>query len=367
MARMGARVFVNGQVFDGRRHLGTCAVATDSRRIVAVGDETRVREAVGRTSEVVDLRGGLLLPGFIDAHMHPVLGGLERLHCELMHLDGVDDYLDAIRKHNATLPEGVWFRGGGWSTGAFGSYGPNAADLDAVVPDRPAFIPSSDHHNAWVNTRALEVAGVTAETPDPSDGWIERDDAGRPTGTLREAAMAIVGDTVITSAEEYHQALREAEEYLFSLGITGWHDALIGGYAGIDDPTPAYLAALEASSLTARVRASMWWDRHRGVEQVDELVAWRDRLAERGLDAGSVKIMMDGVTETLTATVTEPYVDAGGCPCGDDACSTSRPSRPTRRCAHWTRPACRCISMRSVTAPSTRHLTPWRSRGCTTG
>ena len=103
-------------------------------------------------------------------------------------------------------------------------------------------------------------------------------------------------------------------------GITGWHDALIGGYAGLDDPTQAYLDLIEAGELTARVTASQWWDRDpdRDIdEQVEALAEQRDRLGDAGLDASSVKVMMDGITETFTASVADPYLGDTGCPCGD--------------------------------------------------
>jgi predicted amidohydrolase YtcJ len=315
-------VFRGGHVFDGRRRRPGLAVAVRAGRVLAVGDEASVRRHVGPRVQEVDLAGGLLLPGLVDAHAHPMVGGLERLRCEMYDLSTVEDYLDAIARHAADRPGNGWFRGGGWSVDAFDRHGPTAALLDRVVPDRPAFLPSTDHHDAWVNTRALEVAGITRETPDPPDGWIERDAEGHPTGTLREAAMALVHDHVDTGPEERVAALREAQSHLHSWGIVGWHDALIGGYAGLDDPTQAYLDLIAAGELRARVRCSQWWDRHRTgprevAAQVEELLARRDELASYGLDAGSVKVMMDGVSETFTATTRDGWRDLHGCPCGD--------------------------------------------------
>ena len=309
-------LFTNGPVFDGQQHLHGVSVLVEGNRMVAVGPDREVLKRAG-SAEEVDLAGGLLVPGFTDAHMHPMVGGLERLRCEMYSLSSAEDYLDAIKEHAAERPDTEWFRGGGWSVDAFPPTGPTAELLDRVVPDRPAFLPSTDHHDAWVNSKALEVAGITKETPDPPDGWFERDEQGRPTGTVREAAMALVQEHITTSREEYHAALLEAQSYLHSWGITGWHDALIGGYAGIDDPTQAYLDVLSKGELTARVRASQWWDRHRGVEQVEQLEETRLRLAEAGLDAGSVKVMVDGIGETFTAAVTEPYLGDFHCRCGD--------------------------------------------------
>nr|WP_281380852.1 amidohydrolase [Nocardioides panaciterrulae] len=314
---VNAHIFLQAQLFDGHRYAGADALGVRDGRIVAIGDPADVRDRVGPGAQEVDCGGGLLLPGFQDAHMHPMVGGLERLRCEMSGLSGAEEYLDALRDSAERQSGAAWFRGGGWSVAAFGPQGPTAELLDRVMPDKPAFLPSTDHHDAWVNTRALEVAGITADTPDPEDGWIERDDRGNPTGTLREGAQRLVWDHVETTREEYAAALREAQSYLASWGIVGWHDALIGGYAGLDDPTQAYLDLKEADDLRAHVRCSQWWDRHRGLEQVEELLAERDRLAAAGLTADSVKVMMDGIAETFTATVEEPYLGQLHCACGD--------------------------------------------------
>jgi predicted amidohydrolase YtcJ len=314
-------LFHNGNVFDGLRHLRDTSVAVVGDRIVAVGPGAAVRDVAGSRAQEVDLAGGLLSAGFQDAHIHPMIGGLERLRCDLSGLSTREEYLRAVGAFATARPDLDWIRGGGWSVSAFPGSGPTATDLDAVVPDRPVFLPSTDHHDAWVNTKALEVAGIDEHTPDPPDGWLCRDDSGRPTGTLREAAMALVGRHLTTTRADYHQGLLEGQRFLHAAGITGWQDALLGGYAGIDDPTQAYLDALEEGTLTARVRGALWWDRHRGVEQVEELVDRRAGLRAAGLDAGSVKIMMDGIAETYTASVTEPYVGLSGCPCGDSGLS----------------------------------------------
>ncbi len=165
----------------------------DAGKVVAVGPEG----ALGLDSqdlgdaEVVDLAGGLVSPGFTDAHCHPIQGGLEIARCDLSNGSTRDDYLALIQKY-AAGHDGPWILGGGWAMAAFPGGTPTAAELDTVVPDRPAFLPNRDHHGAWVNTRALELAGITAESPDPPDGRIERFPDGSPTGTLHEGAMGLV-------------------------------------------------------------------------------------------------------------------------------------------------------------------------------
>jgi predicted amidohydrolase YtcJ len=314
---VAALVLANGGVFQGERYLGAAAVGVEDGRVVAVGSLADVRRAAGPGAEEHDLQGGLLAPAFHDAHAHPVLAGMERLRCDLSELSTPEQYVAAVGDYADRFPEVEWVRGGGWNLAAFGPEGPTAAALDAVVPDRPVFLPANDHHDAWVNSRALELAGVDEHTPDPSDGWVLRDGQGRPTGTLREAAMGLVHRHLPDTRADMYEGLLEAQRVMHGFGVVGWQDALLGGYAGIDDPTEAYLIALRAGTLTVRVRGALWWDRQRGTEQVVELVARREELGRAGLDAGTVKIMVDGIAETFTAAMAEPYREVHRCPCGD--------------------------------------------------
>src|SRR3982751_382329 len=140
MRRMTTTAFVNGSVFDGRHHLGpTAAVLVVDGRIAAVGDV-----AVPAGADVVDLDGGLLAPGFVDAHVHAVQGGLERMRCDLSEASTREEYLAAITAYAEAHPDAPWILGGGWAMAAFPGGTPLAADLDAVVPDRPVFLPNRD-------------------------------------------------------------------------------------------------------------------------------------------------------------------------------------------------------------------------------
>ncbi len=309
-----ATLFTNGALFDGQRHLGRGSVLVDGPRIVAVvGPDEAVGSRVGLDTEVVDLAGGLLAPGFTDAHVHAVQGGLERIRCDLSEGESREDYLASVAGYAAAHPEAPWILGGGWAMSAFPGGTPTAADLDAVVPDRPVFLPNRDHHGAWVNSRALEIAGIDARTPDPAHGRFERDDAGRPTGTLHEGAMHAVSRHVPgTDPEEYDAALLAGQAYLHSLGVTGWQDAIVGDYAGMDDPGPVYLRAARRGDLTAYVVGALWWDRDRGLEQLPSLLERRESYTHGRFLATSVKIMQDGVAENFTAAMTTPYLDRCG-------------------------------------------------------
>jgi predicted amidohydrolase YtcJ len=297
-------LFRGGTVFDGHRYLGRADVLVDGGRVVAVGGDLSGHE-------VVD--AAFVSPGFTDAHVHPIQGGLERLRCDLAELATREEYLAAIRAYADSRPDVEWILGGGWSMPAFPGGTPLAADLDSVVPDRPVFLPNRDHHGAWVNSRALEIAGISRDTPDPPDGRIERDADGNPTGTLHEGATALVSRHLPrTTGEDYRRALLEGQRYLHSLGVTSWQDAIVGSYSGMDDPGSTYVAAAGSGELRSHVVGALWWDRRQGVEQVDDLVGRRAARTGGRFHATTVKVMQDGVAENGTAAMLEPYLDRCG-------------------------------------------------------
>jgi predicted amidohydrolase YtcJ len=318
-------VFRGGGVFDGRRHRPGAGLVVTDGRIVQVGADADLDLPAG--AEIVDLGGGLLLPGFQDAHVHPVQGGLERLRCDLSEIETREGYLAAIRTYADANPDRLWIGGGGWSMTAFGPGGPTAAELDVVVPDRPVFLPNRDHHGGWVNSRALELAGIDRRTPDPVDGRIQRDAEGNPTGTLHEGAMHLVEALVTdTTEDEYYQAFLSAQGYLHSLGITAWQDAILGDYAGHDDASSVYARAAEDGTLTARVRGALWWERDRGLEQVEDLLERRKVHKRKRFVPGAVKIMQDGIAENYTAGMSAPYLDGCGCATGNRGLSFVDPA-----------------------------------------
>ena len=158
-------VFVNGAVYtvDATRSWAQ-AVAVRDGRIALVGTDDDVRAAVGRGTEVVDLAGRMLVPGFQDAHVHPVSAGIDMLECDLHDLDSKAGYLAAIAAYAEANPDEPWILGGGWSMDVFPRGCPSKDDLDAIVPDRPVFLPNRDGHSAWVNSVALERAEVSSVT-----------------------------------------------------------------------------------------------------------------------------------------------------------------------------------------------------------
>jgi predicted amidohydrolase YtcJ len=306
-------LFRNGSVFDGTRFLppGTCVLVRGGR-ITAVGPAGPPGGA-----EPVDLGGGTLLPGFIDAHAHPVFAGHQLRRCDLSAAERAADYLDIIAAYAREHPDQEWITGGGWAMTAFPGGIATKDQLDSVVPDRPVFLPNRDGHGAWVNSRALLLAGIDSATPDPSDGRIERDPDGEPVGTLQEGAAWLVARLLpAVTGQDYYLGLLAAQDYLLSLGVTGWQDAIIGRAADETDPTPAYLSAAEAGTLRCTVVGALWWDRHRGLDQLPELMHGRTSGQAGIFRATSVKMMLDGVAENHTAAMLEPYLDGDGCPSG---------------------------------------------------
>ena len=306
--------FRNGTVFDGHRYIGATEVLVGAGRILQLGSPGSLQPDPTAT-DVVDLAGGLLLPGFTDAHIHAVQGGLERNRCDLTRGQTRDDYRRLIAAYARSNPDQPWVLGGGWSMPAFPGGTPLLTDVDDLVPDRPLFLPNRDHHSAWVNSAALGLAGVDRHTPDPPDGRVERDSDGNPTGTLHEGAMKLVSRLVPAPTDaEYYRAFQVAQDHLHSLGITGWQEAIVGAYSGMEDPGPTYRLASQRGELTGRVVGALWWGRGRGLEQLPELQQQRADYSTDRFRATSVKIMQDGVAENFSAALLAPYLDRCGHP-----------------------------------------------------
>ncbi|MEE4361756.1 MAG: amidohydrolase [Pseudomonadales bacterium] len=281
------------------------AVAIRDGRILAVGSTEAITAAF--SGPVRDLEGRMLLPAFHDAHAHPISGGLQLLGCSLSGIRGELELLAAIRRCALADPDGDWLIGSGWELSVFPPDGnPDKRLLDDIDEDRPVLMRAADGHSSWANSAALARAGISADTPDPRNGIIERDADGEPSGTLREAAQALVEAVVppLTQAQRL-AAARAALRHANELGVTAFVDASVG---------PEELAvweALEATDeLTARIVASI---RVRGMsDDVSDALA---DPATRGTTAlvrtDAAKLFLDGVLEGETAALLEPYLGGG--------------------------------------------------------
>ena len=283
------------------------AVALRGGRIAAVGTEADVQALRGRGTRVLRLDGGMVVPGFQDAHAHPLTSGLELLRCSLTDTDP-GDYAAAITGWAADHPDALWLLGGGWRMDAFPGGVPPAGLLDRLVPGRPVWLESRDGHSGWANAPALALAGVTAASSDPADGRLERDPDGAPTGVLHEGAMRLVERVVpAPSAGDLARALATGQAYLQRLGITAWQDAWV-----FPEQLDAYRAAAASGALTARVVAALKWQPEEGDGQLARLVEQRRTAAAGRLRATAVKIVQDGVFENFTAAMLDPYPGRDG-------------------------------------------------------
>jgi predicted amidohydrolase YtcJ len=307
------------------------AVAVTDGRISAVGSAAEIAELAGPQTRVIDVEGGMVLPGFQDAHCHLGSSGYERTLCDLSESRGVDDHLRRISAYAHAHPRHAWIVGGGWLSSDFPGGIASREQLDAVIPDRPAILATSDQHGAWANTRALELAGIDRTTPDPAGGRIERDQHGEPVGMLQEQAMQLVFDLVPQpDAGERAAGLRAAQEYYLGLGITACQDATVG-----PEWQETYERFARSGELVLRLRGNLSWDPGEGDDQLDALIERRRSGTVGRLDCGNVKFFHDGVVENRTAAMLDPYRDAAGRPTeeyGIDQYALGDLARHVRRC-----------------------------------
>ena len=285
------------------------ALAVAGGKILFVGDTEGALRFRGDSTKVVDLGGRMVLPAFQDSHIHLITGGLELLACNIAGLGTKDAVFARIREYAGAHPELAWVVGGGWDLPLFPQANPRKEDLDALVPGRPAFMDSADGHSAWVNSRALALAGVTKDTPDPAGGRIERDPGtGEPTGTLRESAAGLVERLIPElGPEDYIRGLKAGLAMANRFGIASIIEASAG-----PDLLDAYAALDRSGELTVRVLASLHVDTDRGISEAGRLTALRRRYAGTRLRATAAKIFADGVMEPGTAALLEPYIDRPG-------------------------------------------------------
>ncbi len=312
----------NGAIYtvDGARRWAQ-AVAIRGGRIVFVGTDKDLESQIGPDTRVVDLKGRMLMPAFQDAHIHPISSGIEATACNLNGLEvldqaaeaiksreTVDRYVATIKKYADEHPDEAWITGGGWLMSAFGPGALASRKLiDAVVPDRPVALWSTDGHTIWVNSKALELAGITNETPDPPDGRIDRDRQGVAIGSLQEGAADLVSAVMPPATDiQLQKGLRYSVKLLNGFGITAIQDA------SVDEPDlKAYKAVDASGDLSLRVVTSILWEHDKGLDQVPAIESLRKQYTAGHVVAGTVKIFMDGVMENYTAAMLEPYLIPG--------------------------------------------------------
>jgi predicted amidohydrolase YtcJ len=280
------------------------SMAVSGGRIVFVGADRDVASFISAQTRVVDLGGRFVLPGFHDRHTHPISGGVELTQCDLNSSADRDEVLARLRACVARLGDRPWLVGGGWDLTLFPGGVADRRDLDAILPDRPALLASADGHSSWVNSKALELAGVTAATSDPEGGRIERDATGAPIGTLRESAAELVDHLLPeTTAAERLAGLRLAVAKAHGFGIVAMTEA------NADPEMIATFDSLDrAGELGLRIVVSQGLDSDEGPAGIPALVAVRAAPHAPHVRATAVKLFADGVIEGGTAALLEPYI-----------------------------------------------------------
>ena len=304
-------VLINGGIYtvDMDRNWAQAAAVRDGV-IVAVGDNSEIDALIGPETRTIDLAGKMALPGFHDAHVHPTMGGYALLGCDLEGLDSVEAIILKVTACAGEDEQG-WLEGHAFDLALFGRDGPNKSLLDAIETQRPIILWSSDGHNAWANSLALELTGINAETMDPDLGVIERDPDGSPSGTLRETAQELVRAVMPKPTLETNvEALRTGIAHLNSVGITSYIDA----WVGLED-YQSYQVIDQAGDLTARVVTSLTFEsgfaKHYG-DDFEQVLASRNQYESERVSHDSIKFFVDGVLEGETAAVLEPYVGMHG-------------------------------------------------------
>ncbi len=283
------------------------AVAIHGNKIERVGRTSELQNLAGPATQVIDLQGKLVIPGFNDAHIHFLGGSMGMTEVDLFDAHDGAGIVEAVRAYAAQHPEKTWITGRGWQYTWFGSGLPTPKDLVGMITDRPVLLTAYDGHSAWANAKALELAGVTSESIVKGYGRVVLDERNLPTGALLEDAQDLV-EKIIPPAtrEEKLAALRAGLKRAASLGITSMQNA-----SGSIDELSLYLELQKNNELTTRYAAALSVNENTTQEQIEAFRQEREKLSQNPfVHADAVKFMLDGVIESHTAAMLRPYDDA---------------------------------------------------------
>jgi len=285
-------VLTNGYIYtvDAKRTVAE-AMAVKGDTIVYVGDNSGVQKWIGKNTRVIDLKGKMVLPGLVDSHNHATDAVSEIYEVSLYGLGSVDEIKQAIHDFVAGRPGLQGLKGAGWINAVFGPHGPTKDLLDGIVPNIPAVLASEDFHSVWVNSKALELAGVTKDTPDPKGGIIERDADGNPSGTLRESAADLVADVIPGyTVDQVVEGLKYFQDMAHSYGMTTVY------IPSSDETTLKALHALEQSGeMTVRFPTALNVEPQDDLSVVDKLAQVREQEQGGNFWIAGAKLFMDGV------------------------------------------------------------------------
>ena len=283
------------------------AIAIRGDKILAVGHPKQIEIYRGRSTKVIDAKGKLVLPGFTDCHIHFMDGSLGLTQVDLNGAKSVGEIQKRVKEYAATHPSEEWITGMGWTYPTFGPSGlPDKKILDEVVPDRPVYLQAFDGHSSWANSKALAMAGITPETPDPANGKIERDNKGEATGALKESAGELVAKLMPKpSREQRLAALRLGMHEANKFGLVRVHSA------GQDfEWLDLYDELRRQGQLSVRFYIAYFLDPPEltpiALEKIEQ---GRRTYHDNWISGGVVKTMLDGVVEAHTAAMLTPYSD----------------------------------------------------------
>ncbi|MCK8608155.1 amidohydrolase [Agromyces sp. C10] len=304
---MTTTFFHGGTVWTGAGGGDERALLVRDGVVVAVGAAAEAAASAAGEVERIDLEGEFLMPSFGDGHAHPMFGGLEADGPDVRSCRSVEEIVAEVRRYAEAHPELEWITGASYD-GSLAEQGLfDARWLDDAVADRPVLLRAWDYHTVWVNSRALELAGIDAATPEPELGEIPRREDGTPLGTLREWGAVDLVTAVMPprSVEAGVRALERAGRYYLERGVTWVQDAWVEP-ADLD----VYLAAAASGALPLRFNLALYADPRRFLRDLPEMAMARDRVAAAGsplLTANTIKFFADGVVENETGALLEPY------------------------------------------------------------
>lgn len=286
------------------------AMAVRNGVLVAIGSSGDVADWRKPRTKVVDLKGGTVLPGFHDMHVHPLMGGQKQFQCIFEQGSTPDEIKAAVAACVKGRKKGEWIVGGQYQSISFGDNPPNRQFLDAVAPDNPVMLGDISGHSIWVNSKAIEVAGVTRDTPDPEGGVIERDGNGEPTGLFHETAGELIRRHVpVYTPAQNVKAMQSAVDEMLAQGITSFTDAAVWDSTILE----AYATLAQQGKLKQRVRGCLVWGATVGMPTADDVIAIRNRYRSARFDPDCIKIFMDGVpTDSHTAAMLDDYMPVEG-------------------------------------------------------
>ena len=301
------RIYVNARVWTGEPAQPEAqAFAVRGDRFVSVGADQDLRHLAGPRTVVTDLQGLRVVPGFNDAHWHLP----SRRSARLDGAGSVEVVQRRLVDYARTLPAGSWVVGRGWMPTDFPDRTADRRYLDAVFPDRPAVIRDRDGHQALANTPALNLAGITRETSDPPDGWIERGPDGEPTGLLKEAAASLVTQLLPSlSVDDTYELLQQELATAASFGLTSLQDATDVGLT--ETESAAVMRAVDMGTMTVRYRAPLPFEIDVPARQLAKYVALRDSTRDALVSYGFAKTILDGTVDAKTAFMLQPYAGGG--------------------------------------------------------